>query len=419
MIIFDIISIVLLSVLLFWTVYNGSIIYIGVRSERKRRGVQLLNKDEILPTISIIVPTKDEEIVIGRCLEGLLKIDYPKDKLDIIVVDGNSADNTAKISSEFSQKYPGMFKVIREVASNGKPAALNLALKQVSGEIVGVFDADSIPQEDVLKKVAAYFNDKKLVAVQGRTSSLNEKSNILTRIIAVEEKAWFQALLSGREKLRLFVPLTGSCQFVRRNVLEEMGGWDETSLTEDVELALRLVEKNYAIKYASDVCSRQETPDGVRDLVRQRIRWYRGYMETAITYGRLLNNLNRRTMDAEISMGGPFMMVVSLLSYVNWFFVALFLSEHTPIINFTGLVIALTAVSLLSIGVGLAASEKPIKLRNVGWVPLIYVYWLLQMFIAGWAFLKLLFRRKRVWTKTVKKGFTSPAEGAKTGVFSA
>ena len=83
------------------------------------------------------------------------------------------------------------------------------------------------------------------MAVQGRTTSLNEKKNILTRVVAIEEKAWFQAMISGREKLQLFVPLNGSCQFIRCNMLEELGGWDESSLTEDVELALRLVEKKH------------------------------------------------------------------------------------------------------------------------------------------------------------------------------
>ena len=131
-------------------------------------------------------------------------------------------------------------------------------------------------------------------------------------------------------------------------------------------------------------------------------------METALKYGRLLDNLNKRTVDAEISLAGPFMMVVSLLSYINWFFVALFLTQSTPIVNFTGLVIALTAVSLISLGVALTASEKPIKFRNILWVPSIYFYWLIQMFIAGWAFLQLIFRRKRVWSKTVKKGFMTP-----------
>jgi cellulose synthase/poly-beta-1,6-N-acetylglucosamine synthase-like glycosyltransferase len=383
-------------------VYNGSIIYVGVRSRRKPPSTNYANEE---PKFSVIVPTKDEEVVIGRCLNSLLDLDYPKDKLEIIIVDGNSADGTCNICSDFSAKYPGTFKIVNEKESKGKPAALNLALAYVTGEIVGVFDADSVPEKDVLRKVASYFGDKKLIAVQGRTTSLNEKKNILTRVVSAEEKAWYQALLCGKEKLQLFVPLNGSCQFIRSNALEELGGWDSASLTEDVELALRLVEKKYSIKYAHDVCCGQETPNGLRDLIKQRVRWYRGYMETALKYGRLLNTLNKRTVDAEVSMGGPFMMVVSLLSYVNWFCLALFLSESNPIINFTGLVIALTAVSLFSVGVGLTVSEKPVKLRNLLWIPAIYVYWLIQMCIAGWAFLKLIFKRKKVWDKTVKKGF--------------
>jgi cellulose synthase/poly-beta-1,6-N-acetylglucosamine synthase-like glycosyltransferase len=418
MIVTDIISITLLAALLFWTVYNGAIIYVGVKTKHKQTSALTDDKITDFPKFSIIVPTKNEETVIRRCLDGIMNIDYPKDKMQVIVVDGKSEDNTLKICSEFSEKYPENIKIISEKTAKGKPAALNLALPYINGEIVGTFDADSYPEKDVLSKVAAYFNDKKIVALQGRTTSINEKSNALTRVIAMEEKAWFQALMNGREKLQLFVPLTGSCQFIRRNALEELGGWDENSLTEDVELALRLVEKHQLIKYAPDVCSGQETPNSVGSLFRQRVRWYRGYMETAIKYGRLLSTLNKRTIDAEISMAGPFMMVVSLLSYINWFVVALFLSQSNSIINFTGLVIALTAVSLVSVGVGLTASEKPIKLRNIVWIPFIYFYWMFQMFIAGWAFFKLIFRRKRVWTKTVKQGSMVPKDVINNDLFS-
>ena len=418
MIVFDIISIVLLAVLLFWTVYNGSIIYVGIKNKRKDQTIIQEQNNEPLPLYSIIVPTKNEESVIRRCLDGILNIDYPKDKIQVIVVDGNSTDNTLKICSEFEAKHPQIFKTISEKTTNGKPAALNLALHYTTGDIVAVFDADSLPEKDVLSKVSCYFNDGKIVAIQGRTTSINERSNILTRVISMEEKAWFQMLLSGRERLQLFVPLNGSCQFVRRTILEELGGWDENSLTEDVELALRLIEKNHHIKYAPDVCSGQETPTALRNLIKQRVRWYRGYMETALKYGRLLDNINKRTVDAEISLGGPFMMVVSLLSYINWFIVALFLSQSTPILDFTGLVIALTAFSLVSIGIALTASEKPIKLRNIIWIPSIYVYWLIQMFIAGWAFLKLVFRRKRVWTKTAKDGSAVTDGVVKKGLFS-
>jgi cellulose synthase/poly-beta-1,6-N-acetylglucosamine synthase-like glycosyltransferase len=418
MIIVDIISITLLAVLLFWTIYNGSIIYVGVRNKRKNQSTPQ-NKSvapESLPSYTLIVPTKNEESVVRRCLDGILNLDYPKNKIQVIVVDGNSGDNTCKICSEFEQKYPQNFKVISEQTTRGKPAALNLALPHATGDIVGVFDADSLPEPDVLSKVSAYLDDQQIQAIQGMTTSINERSNVLTRVISMEEKAWFQMLMSGREKLKLFVPLTGSCQFIRRNVLQELGGWDENSLTEDVELALRLVEKNYLIKYAADVNSGQETPAALGSLVKQRVRWYRGYMETALKYGRLLDNINKRTVDAEISLGGPFMMVVSLLSYINWFIVAVFLSQSTPILNFTGLVIALTAVSLVSIGIALTASEKPIRLRNILWIPSIYMYWLLQMFIAGWAFLKLLFRHKRDWTKTAKTGSAVPKETIKKGL---
>jgi len=402
MLVSDIISLVLLAVLLFWSVYNGSIIYVGIRNKRKEPPSQTVT--EKLPSFSIIVPTKNEELVVGRCLQGIMDIDYPKNKIEIVVVDGNSCDKTIQVCEEFSKKYPHNIKVVSEEESHGKPAALNLALAYTTKEIVGIFDADSLPERNVLNKAAAYFEDNKIIAIQGRTTSINEKSNALTRVIAMEEKAWFQMLLSGRESLQLFVPLNGSCQFVKRTVLDELNGWDENSLTEDVELALRLVEKDHVIKYAPDVCSGQETPDSLGNLAKQRIRWYRGYMETALKYGRLLNKVNRRRVDAEVSLAGPFMMVISLLSYINWFVVVVFLTQSTPVVNFTGLVIALTAVSLVSIGIALAASEKPIKLRNIGWIPLIYAYWLTQMFIAGWAFLKLIFRRKRVWTKTAKIG---------------
>ena len=107
-----------------------------------------------------------------------------------------------RLRNQISRKY----QIINEKESKGKPAALNLALPLCTGDIVGVFDADSLPEKDSLKKLATYFHDKKVTAVQGRTTSVNEKRNILTRVISSEEKAWFQALLTGREKLNCLFP---------------------------------------------------------------------------------------------------------------------------------------------------------------------------------------------------------------------
>lgn len=117
MLIFDIISIVLLSILLFWSVYNGSIIFAGYKTKRKISSTNV-KKDE-WPNFSIIVPTKNEEAVIGRCLTALMNLDYPKDKMDIIVVDGNSSDSTGKICMEFSKEHPQNIKFIVEKESRG------------------------------------------------------------------------------------------------------------------------------------------------------------------------------------------------------------------------------------------------------------------------------------------------------------
>jgi len=101
---------------------------------------------------------------------------------------------------------------------------------------VGVFDAGQSSRKRRPSESSFYFKDEQLKALQGRTNSLNEKNNALTRVIAMEEELG-SSIMSGREKLQLFVPLTGSCQFVRTKVLEELGGWDENSLTEDVEIS--------------------------------------------------------------------------------------------------------------------------------------------------------------------------------------
>src|SRR3990172_4778059 len=110
----EIIYTVLLSVLLFWTVYNGSIIYVGIRGKRKKQSISSSIITGELPKFSIIIPTRNEENVIRRCLDGIFNMDYPKNKMQIIVVDGKSSDNTSKICSEFSEKYPESIQFICE-----------------------------------------------------------------------------------------------------------------------------------------------------------------------------------------------------------------------------------------------------------------------------------------------------------------
>jgi cellulose synthase/poly-beta-1,6-N-acetylglucosamine synthase-like glycosyltransferase len=207
-----------------WTLYNIPVLAVGVKRLRKdgRSGAELPTPER-LPTVSIIVPVKDEEKVVGRLLDAFLRVDYPPEKMEIIVVEDGSTDKTVQVCIEYVQRYPGRVKLVRKPTSDGKPSALNFGLKHARGEVVGVFDADSVPEPDILKRVAAYFEGLKVEALQGRTLSINADENMLTKLISYEDAVRYEAYIRGKDALGLFVPLTGSCYFVRRSLLLDVG----------------------------------------------------------------------------------------------------------------------------------------------------------------------------------------------------
>jgi cellulose synthase/poly-beta-1,6-N-acetylglucosamine synthase-like glycosyltransferase len=397
-----------LSVLYVWIVYNIPIFAFGVRqlrSGRKRR-FSLLSRRR-LPMVSIIVPAKDEEKVIGRLLEALLRLDYPPEKKEIVIVEDGSVDKTVAICKEYVRRYPDKIKLVHKPSSNGKPSALNYGLRHVKGEIVAVFDADSVPEPDTLLKAVEHFRDPSVAAVQGRACSINADVNMLTKFISYEEAVRYGAYIGGKAVLNLFVPLTGSCYFIRRSVLLDVNGWDDTSLSEDVELALKLTKEGYHIKYAPEMRYWQENPVSLVQLIKQRIRWFRGEMEIAIKYGKLVTKPNRKNIDAEMTLFGPYMFILCLLSYfmmLQTFIVPV--QQNFMFITMNQITFLITVVPLFLIGVALIYATKPRRATNLLWLPFIYAYWILQNFLALYAFLQIVFRRPKKWTKTVKNGIT-------------
>lgn len=396
------ISSILLAIISVWVIYNIIIIFAGVkRSPRKKECDRTENE---LPSISIIIPTKDEKPVISRCLDSILNTDYPRNKMDIIIIDGMSTDGTREVASEYSTRHPSLIKVLDQNDPKGKPGALNIGLKNSRGEVIAVFDADSVPDKNTLLNAASYFKETSVVAVQGSTSSINEDENMLTKIAAKEENAWFRLLIQGRDNLRLFVPITGSCQFIRRTAIEELGGWDEGCLAEDVDVAAKLLERGYTVKYATDVHSQQETPSSLKGLINQRVRWYRGYMEAFLRYGRLLKKPSVQRLDAEVTLMGPYIITLCFFSYLLCFLSFFSPKTFSPDIYGSTLAIILMVISLISLGITLIFTTRPIRLWNITWIPLILVYWFLENIIATIAFTQILLRTPRIWNKTIKSG---------------
>jgi cellulose synthase/poly-beta-1,6-N-acetylglucosamine synthase-like glycosyltransferase len=402
----EILFVTLLVVVYSWTLFNLPVLIVGIRKSRRRekdtgRSVERAAFLDDFPKFSVIVPAKDEERVLPRLLDSLFSQSYPKDKVEVIVVEDGSTDHTLEICERYVRD--GRLRLIHAEESHGKPLALNRALEVATGEIVGVFDADSIPEQDVLLNAAKHFQDVSVAALQGRTLTVNSETNMLTKFVSYEEAVWNEGYLQGKEALNLFVHLRGSCQFIRRSLLEKLGGWSERHLSEDMEISARLTEKGYKIKYASDVCSWQETPATIGQMFRQRIRWFRGSMEVALKYGRLIRKPSLKTLDAEATLFAPFVLILSLLSYV---LSPLAISELSGSAFF---VLTLLGWSSLTATVVIAALAlvyvaKPKKTRDLLWAPFIYAYWSIQVFLATWALAKILVKAPKEWIKTSKTG---------------
>ena len=415
----DVIGFVLIGVLIAvcsWALYNLPILASGVKDFcKKHQKSQRKNvPEELLPSFSIIVPVKNEERVIDRILNSLSNLKYPSNKTEIIIVEDGSTDKTNNICINYAKEHDNV-KILNKTLSNGKPSALNYGLAHATGDIVAIFDADNVPANDALSAVVEYFEDPKVAAVQGRTASINPQENMLTQFISYEEAVWCEAYLRGKDVLNLFVHLKGSCQFIRRDVLQQLQGFDEGVLSEDMEISARLVENDYKIRYASNVVALQESASNLKTLFKQRTRWFRGTMEVAFKYGRLMTKLNRLNFDAETTLFAPFILIASLAPYFAAFFVfSTFWSLNVMwslVVQFGMLT---TTLTMLVCGLALIYVSKPRKVRSLLWLPFVYCYWSFQALIALYAMILIVLRRPKKWTKTDKQGSFTPSTTVST-----
>jgi cellulose synthase/poly-beta-1,6-N-acetylglucosamine synthase-like glycosyltransferase len=410
----DVIGVILFAIsitVFLWAFYNIPILVAGAKNLYKSRHKTptVKHSASFMPTFSIIVPVKNEEKVVSRLLTTLSKLNYPAEKKEIIIVEDGSTDNTLEVCNNYAKENKNV-KILHRALSTGKASALNYGISNSTGEIIALFDADNIPDANALNAVCESFDDPNIAAVQGQTSSLNAKQNMLTQFIAYEEALWCEVYLRGKDVLNLFVHLKGSCQFIRRDVLEKLHGFDENFMSEDVELSARLAENGYKIKYASNVISWQESPSNFKALFKQRTRWFRGITEIAFKYGRLMAKFSLKNLDAEATFFAPFILIFSLLPYIASFCVALTVFPFNILWTF-GVQFAMltTTVTLLLFGFALAYVSKPRRVKNVLWLPFIYIYWTFQAFIAIYALLLMSLRRPKQWAKTERTGIiTNP-----------
>jgi len=278
-------------------------------SERKK--LRKLPKIKKFPSVSIIIPAHNEEKIISKTIRNLKKLEYPR-KIEIIVVDDGSTDRTAEIA-----RREGV-KVIRK-KQGGKASALNEGIREAKGEIVVCIDADSFPSKDSLLKAVPFFSDPRVAAV---TTSVYVKntSKLIERMQAFEYATivWSRKLLEFMDSVYV---TPGAMSLYRRDVLLKVGGFDEQNMTEDIEIAWRLLANGYLIKMSLDSEVYTLVPNTFKKWWKQRIRWNIGGMQTTLKYFHTFLKKDFRSLGMFILPFFSFSYILSLLGFSVFLYV--------------------------------------------------------------------------------------------------
>ncbi len=360
------------------------------------------------PFISIVVPARNEERVIGATLQNLTELEYPGNKWEVIVVEDQSVDRTREIIASHAMKHHNI-RYLRS-SGGGKPGALNQGSKVATGEILLFIDADSRLRKDALMTGAAYLANGVSSALIGYPFPLNYGESVITKGSVYEIIMW-DLLIKGKQSWNLFLPLTGFGMFIRKGVLEEVGMWDEGALAEDTELAVRMTLSGHRVTQAP-IYNWLEFPPTARALIRQRVRWYRGGIEAFLKHKTtIVTNLKAiPATDVVLTLLGSIPGALLLIAYASVIAVIpQAIANNTTLLPFL-VGIGLYQILYISLLVGVISTSYPrgTRVNLVKRIPISYYYSILLSLASMKAIFDVLFRRPKVWARSVKTGMIDP-----------
>ena len=261
---------------------NLLINYLGYRKRNNEAPkFNLLDPKEI-PFVTIQLPIYNEEYVVERLLDNIAKIEYPKSKLEIQVLDDSTDESvieTAQRIEELRNTGLDIQHIRRENREGYKAGALKEGLKIAKGDFIAIFDADFLPDSDWLKKTVIYFKDEEIGVVQTRWGHINRDYSTLTRIQAFALDAHFTLEQVGRNAKGHFINFNGTAGIWRKECIIDAGNWEGDTLTEDLDLSYRAQLKNWKFKYLEDVETPAELPVVISAARSQQFRWNKGGAE--------------------------------------------------------------------------------------------------------------------------------------------
>jgi glycosyltransferase XagB len=367
-------------------------------------------RDEDLPVFTILVPMYREQGVLPGLADSLRNLDYPLGKLNIKIV--LEADDHETIEVARTLGLEGVFEIIWVPPSKPrtKPKACNFALQFARGEYLVIFDAEDRPEPDQLRKVVATFNRSpaNTACLQCRLNYYNAAENWLTRMFTLDYSLWFDQMLPGLERLNSPIPLGGTSNHFKIEVLRELHGWDPFNVTEDADLGIRLTQKGYRVGVV-DSTTFEEATCHAGNWIRQRSRWMKGYMQTFLVHTRQPLHLLRTTgplgfLGFVFFVGGTVLSaLVNPIFWVMYLFWLVALAEGLGPV-FPELLLFLSLFNLLAGNSAFIYLSMLAPIRR-GWLDLIpysftvFGYWVL-LSIAAYKGLWQLLYKPFFWEKT-------------------
>lgn len=277
----DIVIISTYFILLFLSIFWLIVLFATPKKEEERKITKYSD-------FTTIVPAYNEEKSITETLTSLINLDYPKDKLSIIVVNDGSTDKTLSLVEKFIKHNPSHNITLINQKNQGKARAMNNGLKLVKSEFFACLDADSFVTPPALKRMLPFFEDTQVASVCPLLKV--KKPNTL-----LQKVQWYEYIINMfyrylNAQINCIHVTPGPFSIYRTKVIKDLGGYDETTITEDLEIAIRLQKHHYKIVQTFKAITETVAPESWKRLFWQRIRWYKGSVDNAINYKKLIFN---------------------------------------------------------------------------------------------------------------------------------
>jgi cellulose synthase/poly-beta-1,6-N-acetylglucosamine synthase-like glycosyltransferase len=277
----------LMTILAFYGLHRYQLVWLYYKHKKNATREPLREFSE-LPSVTIQLPIFNEQFVIDRLIEACCNLDYPREKLEIQVLD-DSTDETRQVARAIVERFrdgcngePQPIVYIHRTNRHGyKAGALDHGLKTAKGELIAIFDADFVPPRDWLLRVVHHFSDTGIGMVQTRWTHLNRDYSFLTQVSAILLDGHFVLEHGGRSRAHVFFNFNGTAGMWRKAAIAEAGGWQHDTLTEDTDLSYRAQLMGWRFKYLQDVECPAELPIEMTAFKTQQARWAKGLIQTS------------------------------------------------------------------------------------------------------------------------------------------